>query len=336
MTTEPHETSPFHAGEQAVQARMGVRERTEPWARKAIRSTIPPEHRDFYASLPFMVAAARDDRGRPWASLIAGPAGFVHSPDPGSLVLARGPVPGDALDGALRPGVDLGLLGIDLATRRRNRVNGRITAASAEGLVLEVGQSFGNCPKHITERAWRIVEPPLATPRRRVDQRLRPSWIEWIRRADTSFIATGHRGAGDEPSFGMDASHRGGAPGFVDVLDERTLVIPDYAGNNLFNTVGNLELDPRAGLVWVDFATGGMLQLTGTTTIDWDSPRIATTPGARRLIVFELDEGIELERALPLRWDDLDPDDHARRRRRPSNPSSPSIQPAAAGAPPVL
>lgn len=296
--------SPFHAGEQAVQARLGVRDDVEPWARMALRPVMPEQHRRFYAQLPFMVAAARDERGRPWATLLTGRPGFARSPDPGRLVLATQPVPGDALQGALQPGDDLGLLGIELHTRRRNRVNGRVASRDDTSVVLEVDQSFGNCPQYITERTWRWVEPPIpaAAPRRHL--RLDATLTERIRRADTLFIATGHRGEGGDARFGMDASHRGGAPGFVAVPDERTLIIPDYAGNNLFNTVGNLVMDPRAGLLFVDFATGGILQLTGRTTIDWDSPRVAEFSGARRLIVFTLEEATELSQALPLRFGD--------------------------------
>jgi predicted pyridoxine 5'-phosphate oxidase superfamily flavin-nucleotide-binding protein len=59
-----------------------------------------------------------------------------------------------------------------------------------------------------------------------------------IRRADTFFAATAHA------SRGTDASHRRGNPGFAKVLDETTLRIPDYPGNSMFNTLGNLAVDP--------------------------------------------------------------------------------------------
>ena len=75
------ELSPFHAGEQQVQERLGVRDEIEPWARKVVRGHLPDEHRRFYARLPFVVAAARDARGRPWATLLVGEPGFVRSPD---------------------------------------------------------------------------------------------------------------------------------------------------------------------------------------------------------------------------------------------------------------
>ena len=293
--------SPFHAGERQVQQRLGVRD-IEDWARKVVRPYLPEQHRDFHTALPFLVAAARDAEGRPWATLFAGPEGFVTSPDPRTLVIAAAPPPGDALEGRLTAGADLGILGIELATRRRNRVNGRIAKDGDGAVTLAVDQTFGNCPQYIRERAWRRVEgAPPGPPIR--GRHLTAAQRERIAAADTFFIASGHRGAGEDPAFGMDASHRGGDPGFVRVLDEAHLVFPDYAGNNHYNTIGNLLVDPRAGLLFVDFATGGLLQLTGRTRIDWDSEALADLPGARRLVHFEIEASVELPGALPLRWD---------------------------------
>ena len=292
--------SPFHRGEQEVQARLGVRD-IEDWARKIVRPYLPEEHRAFHTSLPFLVAAARDGQDRPWVTLLTGPAGFITSPDPQSLAIDATPVPGDALQHAMLPGADIGLLGIELATRRRNRVNGRIAGDSAGILTFAVEQSFGNCPQYIREREWRRVDDvPAGTPMRGTS--LTPTQRQWIAQADTFFIASGHRGEGDSPTFGLDASHRGGDRGFLQILSDTRLVFPDYAGNNHFNTIGNLVLDPRVGLTLVDFDTGSLLQLTGRATIDWDSPAVARFPGARRLVTVDIDEIVELPTALPLRW----------------------------------
>ena len=293
--------SPFHLGEQQVQDRLGVRD-IETWARKVVRPYLPEPHREFHSALPFLVAAARDARGRPWATLLVGPEGFVRSPDPKSLWIDARPVPGDALEGALTPGADLGLLGIELATRRRNRVNGRI-GEGGEALVFKVEQSFGNCPQYIRERDWRRVEnEPAGAPAR--GSRLTSEQRQWIEGADTLFIATGYRGDEESPTCGMDASHRGGDPGFAEVLSDTRLVFPDYAGNNHFNTIGNLTLDPRVGLLFLDFSTGGMLQLTGRAEIAWEGDELERFPGARRLVYIDIEEIVELPAALPLRWSD--------------------------------
>ncbi len=292
--------SPFHIGEQAVQERLGVRG-VETWARRAVRDHLTEQHRDFHTSLPFLVAAARDADGRPWATLLTGDSGFVTSPDDRTLRIGAAPVPGDALSTALKEGDDLGILGIEFSTRRRNRVNGRVGKAG-EAVILRVDQAFGNCPQYVRGRAWWRVSNEDAGAAVRTNE-LSDSQQGWIRDADTFFIASGYRGAGEDPSYGMDASHRGGDPGFVEVLDSRRLRFPDYAGNNYFNTIGNLALDPRVGVTFVDFESGSLLQVTGRARIDWDSDAVAARHGARRLITIEIGAVVDLPGALPLRWD---------------------------------
>lgn len=293
--------SPFHPGERYAQRRAGVEADAGASARQAIRAYLPEQHRTFYTSLPFMIAAARDAHGQPWATVLSGPEGFATSPDPQTLRIEASLGTGDALDGALATSTDVGLLGIELATRRRNRVNGRISHHDSGALVLSVDQTFGNCPQYIRPREWQHeLQPSPGEPRRSV--RLAAHQRQWITGTDTFFIASGYHSEDDRPSVGMDASHRGGEPGFVQVEDDRHLLFPDYPGNNYFNTLGNLALDPRAGLLFIDFQRGSLLQVAVRTTIDWSSPAIDAFPGARRLIRCEIDAVIELPSALSLRW----------------------------------
>jgi ferredoxin-NADP reductase/predicted pyridoxine 5'-phosphate oxidase superfamily flavin-nucleotide-binding protein len=307
------EHQPFHPGEQAVQSRMGVREAIEPWARRVIQAFMPDQHREFYARLPFLTIAARDEQGRPWATLLADEPGFATSPEPGRLSVDAGVVQGDALHGALGEGSQVGILGLDFATRRRNRINGRVMTRqqdtaqgrggpAARRFDVRVDQAFGNCPQYIGGREWvRAVEP--GGPESRRSATLDAAMQQWIATADTFFIASGYDGT-DSPrrARGMDASHRGGEPGFVRVLDEQTVEFPDYAGNNHYNTIGNLLLDPRVGLLFVDFERGHLLQLTGTAGIDWGSDAVDAVPGARRLVRVRVEEAVTLRAALPIRW----------------------------------
>lgn len=296
------EGSPFHAGEQQVQERLGVRE-IEDWARRVVRPFLPEQHRAFHTSLPFLVAAALDDRGRPWATLLTGPDGFITSPDPETLLMEGVSLDGDPLEGALASGRHLGLLGIELASRRRNRINGRVRVDEAERLVFDVDQSFGNCPQYIREREWTRAENHTAGSNEKFD-RLTADQRKWIGGADTFFIASGYIGDGDSPAFGMDASHRGGEAGFVRVIDDRRIQFPDFAGNNHYNTLGNIVLNPKVGFLFVDFPTGSLLQLTGRASIDWESEAVARIPGARRIVTLEIDEIRERRSAVPLRWEE--------------------------------
>jgi len=301
-TQEAPSPSPFHEGEQRIQSALGVRHEMEEWGRKVVRGALPAEHAEFYRQLPFLVAAGRDTGGRPWATLLAGGRGFVETPDATTLAIGAAPGAGDALAGALGPGADLGLLGIELHTRRRNRVNGRVRRSADQALVVDVDQAFGNCPQHITARGWHPAKPAPAPAKPVRSPGLTPAQRCWIERADTFFIASGHRGDDESAAYGMDASHRGGPPGFVEIEGENTLVFPDYKGNNHYNTLGNLVIEPRAGMLFVDFTRGSLLQLTGRVEIDWETPDPARFPGAQRVVRFQIEEVVMQERVLPLRF----------------------------------
>lgn len=295
-----YSASPFHNGEQLAQARLGVRD-IEDWARQVIRDHLPEQHRNFHTALPFLVVAARDEQNKPWVTLLEGPDGFITAPDNKTLSIDGLPTRGDALHGAIQPGSDVGILGIELATRRRNRVNGRAAEVTSAGFDFCVDQSFGNCPQYIRERKWHRLDNFVPGQSIR-GQRLTNEQKQWVSSADTFFIASGYRGEGESPTYGMDVSHRGGDRGFVQVLDDGRLRFPDYAGNNHFNTIGNILLNPKAGFLFVDFTSGSFLQLTGSASIDWDSEELLKFPGARRLLTLEIDEIVETRSAVSLRW----------------------------------
>lgn len=292
------DTAPFHAGEVAVQSRIGVAERMDEIGRRVVRDHLPEQHQRFYEQLPLMLAGSVDPTGRPWATVLVGPPGFVQAPDAWHLTFAATPIPGDPAAAGMTAGARLGLLGIELHTRRRNRVNGKLVAVEASGLRLQVEQTVGNCPQYIQGREveW---ERDAADTRPRAIERVSQldgdaAWL--IAAADTSFVAT-HAG-----TAGTDVSHRGGPAGFVVQEDARTLLVPDYSGNRMFMTLGNLQLDGRAGLLFIDFERGDLLTLTGRAEIVWDGPELAALDNAERAWRFQLDEGYWLRDALPLRW----------------------------------
>ena len=293
--------SPWHAGEKQLQQRAGVAERMEQFGRKVIRDHLPEQHRDFYRQLPFVLLGSVDAEGRPWASILEGPPGFAHSPEPRLLRLDSHLQPGDPAAAALSAGAAVGLLGIELHTRRRNRLNGHIRQADQQGLTLEVEQAFGNCPKYIQLRQFefaqgeRAAELPPAEPLNGLDQAARAL----IANADTCFVASyiEHQ----DGRRAVDVSHRGGQAGFVRVEGD-CLTLPDFAGNLHFNTLGNLLLNPRAGLLLIDFATGELLQLSGSTRLILDGPEIQAFQGAERLWQLQVERLVRRPAALALRW----------------------------------
>ncbi|HGY2302036.1 TPA: pyridoxamine 5'-phosphate oxidase family protein [Pseudomonas putida] len=292
-----HRPSPWHAGEKTLQEKVGVAERMEAFGQKVIRDYMPDQHRSFYHQLPFMVAASVDVLGRPWATLLEGPEGFVSSPDPRVLTIDTTLPADDPATPGLVAGQAVGLLGIELHTRRRNRINGQIRQAAEGQLQVRVEQSFGNCPQYIQLRdCTRVAEPAQA----RVDATtLDATSVSMIQAADTFFVASYvEQGDGQRA---VDVSHRGGRPGFVKVEGNR-LIIPDYAGNLHFNTLGNLLVNPRAGLLFIDFRNGNVLQLCGRAEVLLDSPAIQAFEGAERLWTLEVEQAVWRPAAVSLRW----------------------------------
>ena len=297
-----HTLATFHPGEQAMQARSGALERLAQAGPRVIRDHMPQQHRDFFPLLPFLLAGSVDESGQPWASLLAGPPGFAHSPDPQRLRIDAHAAAGDPLAAALRRGAPLGLLGIQPHTRRRNRMNGTVGDCDAGGFTVEVGQSFGNCPKYIQPREAAFVPAAAAAPGRVLDRLDGPS-EGVLRRADTFFIATAHpaAGRGSDPAHGVDVSHRGGEPGFVRVQGD-TLEVPDYVGNHFFNTLGNLLLEPRCGLLFMDPQDATLLQLTARAEIVHAGPAVQERAGALRLLRLHVTGGRFTPGGVPLRW----------------------------------
>ncbi len=220
-----------------------------------------------------------------------------------TLHLATQPLFGDPLHHTLALGADLGLLGIELPTRRRNRMNGTIETVDSQGISVAVGQSFGNCPQYIQARRFDLTATaPTRPPPRHALTTLGPAERAVVAAADTFFIATAYQAASAGAASGVDVSHRGGKPGFVRIDDGQTLTIPDFSGNCHFNTFGNLELNPHAGLLFLDFERGNLLYLTGTAEVLWESDEISQYPGTERLLRFYLHRGHRVEGSLPLGW----------------------------------
>lgn len=117
---------------------------------------------------------------------------------------------------------------------------------------------------------------------------------QWLTTADTMFVSSQH------PEHGVDASHRGGGTGFIRVLSPSRLRIPDYSSNGMFNTLGNFEANPRAGILVADFENGRTLQLTGHPEVLWNMDDVAgVTGGTRRYWDFAVDRWTRIDGALP-------------------------------------
>lgn len=297
----------FHAGELALQQHTGMRERVEAISRRLIRDHMPEQHRELFEKLPTLIVGSFDVQRRPWASLLAGRPGFMRAPDARHLRVRAWPADGDPLQDNLALGAPLGLLGIEPQSRRRNRMNGTVVETTAEDFVVEVDQSFGNCAQYIQARHPSFMD--TVEPAGAVEYRYGPLSNHaraLVERADTLFIASATANArGHAGAEGVDVSHRGGRPGFVRVNNAAgtsVLTVPDFRGNSLFNTLGNIATHPHAGLLFVDYANGDLLQLSGAAHIVWDGPEVAAFAGAQRLLRVTVELSRLRRRALPLRW----------------------------------
>lgn len=283
MSAQGLPSSPWHRGEAAIQESVGLAGRMAELGPRVIRDHLIEQHRAFFPLLPFAVLGSVDGEGRPWATLRDGAPGFLHAPDPFHLRVEGDRAPDDPADAGLEDGNGVGLLGIELATRRRNRLNGTVERAGPEGFTIRVEQSFGNCPKYIHVRHEAFAAARRERPAPVLSERPDAAARTFIAAADTFFVASFVEAAGTRQ---VDVSHRGGPPGFVRVGADGTLTIPDYSGNRFFNTLGNLLANPRAGLVFPDFATGDLLQMSGSAEVRLDPAEAETFEGAERLWRF--------------------------------------------------
>ena len=278
----------YHRGELSVQRRAGV-----DGVGYSGRSVIPPHFAAFAETARMAVLSSADQEGAVWASLLTGEPGFAWAFRPDVFRVEALPRDGDPGRVNLATQDDVGLLVFDPGTRRRIRVNGRATLIDG-GFDVRIHETYGNCQQYIQRREY-LRDGNGARPAISSADLLSAAQQERIRRADTFFFGT------RAPGIGADASHRGGRPGFVEVSDARTLLFPDYPGNNFFNTLGNLEVDPRAGLLFVDFENGDVLQLTGAAHVLWDASAAARYPGAQRLLRFDTARVLDAPSASPLR-----------------------------------
>jgi predicted pyridoxine 5'-phosphate oxidase superfamily flavin-nucleotide-binding protein len=300
LNIEPR-PNPFHEGEIALQKSTGMAERMRKIGPKIIRDYMPDQHREFFGQLPFMVAASVNAAGDVWPTLLTGKPGFMASPDPKHLLIDAIAYQDDPAREGMQKGGAIGMLGIELHTRRRNRMNGTIKDVQGDQLAIEVGHSFGNCPKYIQLREFEFQRDPKIDPDSKPEEsaHLTADARSIIEAADTFFVASYFDKEGDRQ---IDASHRGGKPGFIRVDADNTLQIPDFMGNFHFNTLGNFLINPRAGLLFIDFESGDILQLAGTARVIADAPEIGAFEGAQRIWIFHPTRVILRRGASPLRW----------------------------------
>lgn len=284
----------YHSGELKVQAEAGAVEAASYMGRQVL-PVIAHVYVNFIQSQPFVVVGSTDCQGLVWGSILCGTPGFMRVVDERTLRIDALPEGQDPCSEGIVDGGEAGLLLLDFSTGRRLRVNGGVIMGEGH-FSVQTRQVYPNCPRYIQSRLCESGDDTLRVPRQACEaSSLSGELRDLIQRADTFFIASCH------PEGGADISHRGGFPGFVQIRNGETLVWPDYNGNSMFNTLGNITENPHCGLLFPDFEAGGTLQLSGTANIVWDKERAALFPGAERLIEFRIKRIIKTKNALNLR-----------------------------------
>ncbi len=301
--------NPFHGGELQVQQRANELEEGQRNGR-VVADSIMKGALKFVAQQPMVVFGSVDHEQNVWASVMFGPPGFVTAPNERRVEfdLSRASInEHDPFWKNIQYNPRIGTLFLELATRRRLRINGAVARPTFDRLTLDVAECYPNCPKYIQRRHIQVkaVERSKTVPSAIDGRSLTGEHVALIQASDTFFVASVH------PQRGVDASHRGGPPGFVEVIDEQTLRIPDYRGNSMFNTLGNFMVNPRAGLVFLDFERNRTLQLTGRPEILWDREDTAgRTGGTQRFWTLGIDRWRESKTHAGLRWEFLDYSPH--------------------------
>jgi predicted pyridoxine 5'-phosphate oxidase superfamily flavin-nucleotide-binding protein len=292
----------FHEGEEAVQRRAGVFEMAAKLGERMVERSLDAQFAAFLAAQPFVVVGSSAPSGMVWASVLMGPPGFAAATSADRVVIRTAVDDDDPLSQSLADGPSpIGVLVLEPMTRGRIRLNG-VGRRTAAGVELKLREVFGNCPKYIQRRRPRELAGPADEGGSRLGTALDPGQRALVGTADTFFVASRH------PGRGADASHRGGRPGFVAVADDgASLTFPDYQGNNMFQTLGNLTADPAIGLLFIDWESGRTLQLSGRAEIIWDAARLADWPDAQRLVDVRVEAVIDCAAGSPLVWELVEP-----------------------------
>ncbi|MDR7130274.1 putative pyridoxine 5'-phosphate oxidase superfamily flavin-nucleotide-binding protein [Algoriphagus sp. 4150] len=292
-------TEIYHAGELEAQQNAGE-ESIALRNGRMVSDRIIPGAVKFIENQPFFILSHRDESGNVWTHFLTGSPGYIEVSNEQAITLYPSlinsnldEVPWNSIQ--LNPKV--GILFIELSSRKRFRVNGTLNV-DADKITLKVEQAYPNCPKYIQKRYITSINKASAKAECIVGTTLNKTLISLIAKTDTMFV-------GSSNNLGeMDASHRGGPPGFVQVLDTLTLKIPDYSGNGMYNTLGNFILQPQAGLLFIDFDNHSVLQLTGTAKIIWkDEEASQETGGTLRYWIFSLEKFRLLRNSENIRWD---------------------------------
>lgn len=292
----------YHDGERMAQENAGEKAIGERNGR-VITHKIIPGAIHFMEKQSFFIASSKSNSGNISVSVLAGEEGYIKVKSETTIEIFRSLLysnPYDVFWDNVKEHNKVGLLFIEPATRRRFRINGSVSLTEQK-VTVSVDQAYPNCPKYIQQRRIRLINKPAYTSESLSGNALNVALLDILRQADTFFVGS------CDLHGNMDASHRGGAPGFIHIEDTNTLLIPDYAGNSMFNTLGNFMVNPQAALLFLDFENKKSLQLSGSAEIIWhDTDKKLNTGGTNRFWMFIIHKWVLLENLKGFEWHFVD------------------------------
>lgn len=296
-------TNKFHKGELTVQRLAGEELKASNTGR-VISNVIVKGAINFIENQVTAIISSKDEEGAVWISMLVGKPFFIKVDHPSHVSIDKESIVSslkDPLFANIKYNQSVGGLFIELSSRRRFRINGVLSMDDAS-IKIKVKEAYPNCPKYIQSRIATSLAQPIDKNRVIQGEELDTVNNHWISNSDTFFV-------GSAAHNNMDASHRGGEKGFIEILPNGVLKIPDYQGNSMYNTLGNFVENPNAGLLFVDFEKGKTLQLTGTVELLFDQNSdkdLKRTTDTGRYWLFTIKKWIRLEDHHQMNWKYLD------------------------------
>ncbi|RMZ87827.1 hypothetical protein DV736_g4947, partial [Chaetothyriales sp. CBS 134916] len=335
------EAQEWHEGENRIHELTGIRRDGNPNA-----PFLTPRAANMVQRYSLLALGTLDEDDNIWCTVWGGQPPFMKplaqsilaistrvdaSHDPVVQALFKGKDEGEVIKTS-DPGPMIGGLSIHLEVRGRVKLYGRmiagaLSASDGQGeapnhgksgevqLVVRIDQSLGNCPKYLNKKFISSHEP--SSKLSSTATHLTAEAIGVIRQADLFFVASAH--AHED----MDCNHRGGPPGFIrvyqpqDSLAPTQIVWPEYSGNNLYQTLGNLIVTPKAGIVVPNFDTGDVLYLTGEAQVLVGADAARVIAKSKLAVSFTVTAARLVENGLPFRGKLMDDDAQGR---SPYNP----------------
>jgi ferredoxin-NADP reductase/predicted pyridoxine 5'-phosphate oxidase superfamily flavin-nucleotide-binding protein len=314
---------PWNEGEEKMHNLLRVPPQDNPTS-----AMLTPQASFMLQNGPLLALGTLDSQSHPWTTLWGGSPGFSE-PLGGGLVgtrtlvnSAQDPVVkallGNTVEGELLQPIDGGKilagLAIDLMTRKRVKFAGRMIAGTVREvhiepqgdkpagepptrqkeiqLVTKIDQSLGNCPKYLNQ--YRLHPASVDANLLSEGPSLTQEGRTLISKSDMFFLTTA-------TEHDMDVNHRGGPQGFVRIISSSQFIYPEYSGNRLYQSLGNLQLNPNIGVTFPDYISGDVLFITGTATILVGLDAANLLPGSTLAVMITITDTRLVQRGLPFR-----------------------------------